>query len=442
LVFEAGNDGDVRLALADQRGDGRPDYLYRGRVLYADTVTPLRIAVNGGPIVIDGVGFRPGNSVTVGGLAAAITSVTPTEITAIAPASAGGVTGNVDVTVMDSETQGWTTIEGASGSGLSYGPQSSDGIQIVTAPANAVLMGVPLPFTVQAMGADGVSPASGVNVIYTVTKGAAITACGHNVCAATTAVDGTATIMVEAKSTALAVMTASLANGASVTTEFIGAAPPAIDALSPTLHLAEGAVFNWAPQAIVLSKGVPYPGQAVTWSAGGGAAVASATSVSDTNGMAWTQVSAGPLAAASVATVYACVAGGVPGGNGCASLPIVSVDPSSAGLIAVSGTSQTLATADPLAPVVLRVVDSAGDPMAGAVVTFYETLRHWTPRCPPQGSFSSGPVVATQTVEATSDANGVVILTPLTDGIVATQLEALAVIGDSAAMTISIERHP
>ena len=205
LSFEAGNDGDVRLALADQRGDGRPDYLYRGRVLYADTVTPLRIAVNGGPIVIDGVGFRPGNTVTVGGLAAAITSVTPTEITAIAPASAGGVTGNVDVTVTDSETQGWTTIEGASGSGLSYGPQSSDGIRIVTAPANAVLMGVPLPFTVQAIGADGVSPAAGVNVTYTVTKGTATTACGHNVCTATTAGDGTATIMVDAKTTALAV---------------------------------------------------------------------------------------------------------------------------------------------------------------------------------------------------------------------------------------------
>ena len=188
--------------------------------------------------------------------------------------------------------------------------------------------------------------------------------------------------------------------------------------------------------------GVPYPGQTVTWSAGGGAAVASATSVSDTNGMAWTQVTAGPLQAASVATVYACLAGGVPGGNGCASLPIVSVDPSSAGLIAISGTSQTLAAGDPLAPVVLRVVDSAGDPMAGAVVTFYETLRQWTPPCPPQGSCPSGPVLATQTVEAASDAYGVVTLTPLTDGIIATQLEALAVTGYNATMTISIERHP
>ncbi len=171
LSFESSNDGDVRLALADQCGDGRPDYLYRGRVLYADTITPLRIAIGGGPIVIDGMGFRPGNSVAVGGLMAAITSITPTEITAVAPASAGGMMGNVDVTVTDSETEGWTTIEGASGSGLSYGPQSSDGIRIVTAPVNAVLMGIPLPFTVQAIGADGVSPASGVNVTYTVTKG-------------------------------------------------------------------------------------------------------------------------------------------------------------------------------------------------------------------------------------------------------------------------------
>jgi hypothetical protein len=70
LSFEAANDGGVRIALADQRGDGRPDYLYRGRVLYTDTVTPLRVGLSGGPIVIDGMGFRPGNTVTVGGIPA------------------------------------------------------------------------------------------------------------------------------------------------------------------------------------------------------------------------------------------------------------------------------------------------------------------------------------------------------------------------------------
>jgi hypothetical protein len=39
LSFESAKDGDVRITLSDQRGDGRSDYLYRGRVLYADGVT-------------------------------------------------------------------------------------------------------------------------------------------------------------------------------------------------------------------------------------------------------------------------------------------------------------------------------------------------------------------------------------------------------------------
>lgn len=37
--------GSLRLDVADQRGDGRPDYLYRGRLLYADSVTPARLSL-------------------------------------------------------------------------------------------------------------------------------------------------------------------------------------------------------------------------------------------------------------------------------------------------------------------------------------------------------------------------------------------------------------
>jgi len=442
LSFESGNAGDVRIALADQRGDGRPDYLYRGRVLYADTVTPQRIAVAGGPIIIDGMGFQLGNTVSIGGVAAQITSITPMEITAIAPASPGGATGNVDVTVTDSVTQGWTTIEGGSGSGLSYGPQSNDEISIVTAPANAVLMGVPLAFTVRTVSADGLTPTAGLTVTYTITTGKASLACGQNTCTAVSGGDGLASVAVTPKTTALTVVTASLANGASVLTEFAGAAPPAISALNGTLDLAAGAVFDWNPQALVLSHGLPYSGQTVTWSATSGATVNSASTSSDADGMAWTQVTAGPLTVAGATTVNACLAGGVPNGNGCAEFAILGDDPSTAGLIAVSGTSQTLGPSDALAPVVLRVVDLAGQPMAGAQVNFYETLRQWTPPCPTQGNCPHAPVLATQVVQAISAADGTVTLNPLTDGIVATQLDVLAVTGDSANLNISINRHP
>jgi hypothetical protein len=442
LSFEAANDGDVRMALGDQRGDGRPDYLYRGRLLYADTVTPLRIGLAGGPIVIDGIGFRSGNTVTVGGVSAAVTSITAAEITAIAPPSAGGATGNVDVAITDPVTQGWTTIEGSSGAGLSYGAQSTDGIRIVSAPVNAVRIGVPLPFTVQTIAANGVGPAANVTVTFTVTKGKASLACGQNICTAIAGSDGMVAITVTPTTTALAAVTASLANGASVTTEFIGAAAPSIAAINGTLYLAQGATFNWTPQALALSNGLPYPGQTVSWSGEAGAAVDSATSITNAGGIAWTQITAGPLAAASAATVYACLAGGVPGGNGCADFTIVADDASTAALVAVSGTSQTLAPGDPIAPVILQVVDASGNSMAGDVVNFYETLRQWEPPCPPSGECPTAPVLATLTVQATSDSNGMVTLTPLTDGTVPTLLDAQAVTGSSATMVISIERHP
>ncbi len=441
LSFESGHDGDVRIALADQRGDGRPDYLYRGRLLYADSVAPLRIPAAGGPIVIDGMGFRPGNAVSVGGMAAAITSITPMEITAVAPASPRGATGNVDLTVTDPTTHGWTTIEGSSGTGLSYGPQSNDGLSIVTAPANAVRIGVPLPFTVRAVGADGVTPAAGVTVTYTVTRGIVALDCGMSSCTTVTGGDGQATVVVTAKTAALAVVTASLTNGATVLTEFAGAAPPSIAALSGTLYLAAGTVFAWDPRAIVLSNGLPYPGQTVNWSAGSGATVATASTITDPNGTAWTQSNIGPLAIAASATVNACLTGGVPGGGGCAVFTIVADDPLSASLVALSGTSQNLGPGDAPAPMVLDVIGPSGEPMAGAAVSFYETLRPWTPPCPAQGSCPTAPILATQTVVAVSAADGSVSLSPLTDGIVPTQLEVLAVTGN-ATLAATVDRHP
>jgi len=124
MSFETGGNGGVRIQLADQRGDGRPDFLYRGRVLYADSVAPVTIPSSGGPIVILGTGFRPGNIVTIGGVAAAITSLSATAITAVAPPATAGVSGEVDITVTDPITQGWTTIEAGSIGGISYNARS------------------------------------------------------------------------------------------------------------------------------------------------------------------------------------------------------------------------------------------------------------------------------------------------------------------------------
>ena len=85
LQVTASADDIVRLGIADMRGDGRPDYAYNGWVLYADTVQPPRLPAAGGPIVIHGMGFRPSDTVLIGGQKAIVTSISPNEITAIAP---------------------------------------------------------------------------------------------------------------------------------------------------------------------------------------------------------------------------------------------------------------------------------------------------------------------------------------------------------------------
>ena len=88
LRVATNGDDIVRVGIADLRGDGRPDYAYNGWVLYADTVSPAHLAASGGPITIQGMGFRLADTVLVGGQAALVTSISPNQITAIAPPAA------------------------------------------------------------------------------------------------------------------------------------------------------------------------------------------------------------------------------------------------------------------------------------------------------------------------------------------------------------------
>jgi hypothetical protein len=110
----------LRLVIADARGDGRPDFAYRARLLYADTVQPAIVGTVGGQIAIQGMGFRAGNTVTVNGVAAAVTNWTATTIVAMAPPASAfrsPPTGPVDVVVTDLETHATTAMTGA----LTYG---------------------------------------------------------------------------------------------------------------------------------------------------------------------------------------------------------------------------------------------------------------------------------------------------------------------------------
>src|ERR1039458_4697457 len=436
LQVSAAGDDIVRLGIADERGDGRPDYAYQGWVLYADTVQPLRLPVSGGPIVLHGMGFRSTDTVQVGGQQALVTSISPNEITAIAPAAASGVTGSVNVEVDDLPIYYASTV--ISG-GISYNSGTGDALTLVTAPTNTVPFATPIPFTVTALGAD-LTPAAGVTVLYTVTSGQATLACGLPVCAVTATGDGRATINVTTNNEAWSIVTASLINGSSLQSHFAGGFPPVLSSLTPQLSLAAGATFTWTVQALVLSNGLPAANQSVSWaaSATGIVSLGSAAAITNSSGIATRTLTVGPLAEGQTATINACLNGT----SQCVAYTAFGARPEYAYLQPISGTTQTLATSAAPAPIALRLLDMNGNPMAGGTVALYEALYACAPPCAPHTVCPLSALLATQTATAASALDGTVIFSPATLPGVATSLQAIAATGNTATVPITIQQHP
>jgi IPT/TIG domain len=437
LRVTAGSDDVVRLGVTDMRGDGRPDSVYVGWVLYADSVAPARLPASGGPIVIHGMGFRASDTVLVGGQPAVVTSVFPDEITAIVPAAQAGASGSVDVEVDDLPIYYAASV--ISG-GVSYDAGTGDSLTLVSAPMNTVPTGVPLPFTVTALGPD-LAPAGGVTVTFTVTSGAAKLGCGLSACSVTATGDGIATMTIAAVNNSIAVVTASLANGASLQAHFAGGTPPTIAALTPTLSIAAGTSVNWTAQALVLNgSGSPMSGQSVVWQMPGSGITAQngAPVVTNTNGVASMTLTAGPLAEGQQVVANACV-NGTPQ---CASFTVIGARPEYGWLEAVTGTAQTLAASGTPAQITLRLRDMNGNPMAGGTVALYQALYAWAPPCPPHGRCDAPPLLASQVSTATSAIDGSVVFVPASMTGMATNLLGVATTGYASAVNISIEQHP
>jgi hypothetical protein len=436
LQVAASGDDIVRLAIADERGDGRPDYAYQGWVLYADTVQPQRLPASGGPIVIHGMGFRSTDTVLVGGQQALVTSISPNEITAIAPAAASGVTGSVNVEVDDLPVYYASAVIYGS---LSYDAGAGDSLTLLTAPTSSVLIGVPEPFTVLALDSN-LNPAGGVSVIYTVISGTATLGCGLSTCTVTATGDGRATINVTAASSAWSTVTASLTNtSTSIRTEFYGGTPPTLASLSPMLSLAAGATFTWTTQALVLSNGNPLSAQSVAWQTTSSAITFQSGAVTtNSSGTAAKSLTVGPLTEGQTVTAKACLNGT----NQCITFTAYGARPEYATLQAVSGTSQTLAVSGTPSQIILRVLDMNGNPMAGATVTLYQALYAWTPPCSLHGPCVQGALLATQAATSSSVLDGTVNFNPASLSGVATNLQALAVTGNTASVNIIVEQHP
>jgi len=429
----------LRMAIADERGDGRPDYNYQARVLYADSISPANVGSGGGVVTIAGMGFRPGNTVTVDGVAATVSSWSANSITATVPSlhALGSATALVaDVAVSDLVTGGTTVMPQS----LTYGTPAPT-LNLVAAPSGTVASGqtAAIPFTVQALAADGVTTIAGQAITFTASIGAVtFGACGANTCTVSTNAAGTASTTINPLAPGTITLSAAGAAG-TVMISFTAASEirTAIPA-NPVEYIAAGAVASWAPEVNLADNLAPVAGMAVAWTPTSGAiSVSPSQSYANTQGAAQTLATAGPLASGTQATAIACA-----WATTCATFTAVGVDAADLRLAIISGAGQSVSASGTLAPIVLQVTDAAAHPVAGANVEVHQTIDGWQTACPARGRCPIAPVYGSLESTIASDANGLITITPIQTANTAETTNIAAATGTQGFISLAIQKHP
>lgn len=439
LMVQSPQASQFRIAIADQRGDGRPDFAYQSRVLYADSISPASLSAEGGEVTITGMGFRAGNVVTVDGVAATVTNWTATSIVATVPSSRAlgfGVAGTADVTVTDPSTRGLTTMTGA----LSYAaPEPS--LNLVSAPSGTVFAGdtAAVAFAVRALAADGVTPIASQSVRFTASGGAVqFGACAGSTCTVMTDATGLASTTVTALEAGSITVTAASSAGIQTASFAAVARVRTVTSGLPVLYVAAGATVAWNAQVNLGDNSASTVGVLVNWNATEGAVRFSPTqSQVNATGVAESEATIGPLTAGGQATASACA-----WTNICATFAAWGVDSADWRIEIVSGAGQSVGYDDVLAPVVLRVTDTVGDPVAGAIVESHQTLDAWQGPCPERGRCPVPPGGSAQVSSAVSDSDGLVTVPALQSAGIAEITNIVAVAGTQGFVSLSLQKEP
>jgi hypothetical protein len=124
LDAQVATSSNFLIGISDVRGDGRPDYRYHAHILYADSVFPARVGVNGGVVTVQGSGFAPGLTAKVGSTIAVPYTVGGSRMILAAPAHGDGLQ---NITISD-------PVSGASSimsSALTFGAAASDNLVLL-----------------------------------------------------------------------------------------------------------------------------------------------------------------------------------------------------------------------------------------------------------------------------------------------------------------------
>ncbi len=342
------------LVIADMRGDGRPDFSYEARVLYADTVSPSRASVhNSTNITINGFGFTPTTTVIVGTNAATVVSQQAGQLVVSAPP----LSDSTQTIYLQDPTTGLTA---EMDSVLNYGAANAQ-ITLLLGSNPQVPVGTeaPNPMRVRVTETDGVTPVADAAVQFVAPAGVTFPACGNSNCTLFTDSTGEADAYMLVTAAGAFTITASISTGASVQATVSGISS-SLDISLPltTAWVASNSTGSVALRAVVVSNGQPLTGKTVNFQVMvGTATLGAASAVTDSTGTASTQVNVDRIA--SDVIVSACVA---PGNLPCRNFTIHSVLAANVQLSKTTGDAQIVKVGQSFSNIRLRVTDSSSTP--------------------------------------------------------------------------------
>ena len=363
--------GQFRIGIADLRGDGRPDYSYRARVLYGDLAEPSRVSTLGNlPVEIDGIGFQAGTTVTVGSTNATLLSLSSTDLLIWVPPAADGTQ---SISISDPASGASVTLQDV----LTYGAGPNDSIRLTQNGNSATPMGgeTAYPIRVAVTSPDGSTAVGGATVQWSVNNTATLTACnGTSTCTVLTDYSGKVETRVDVGAIGTATITATLAPASYsppklVQTVISGNATASdLSLFSPRVWVAKGATVDVPLTARLLSSGAPVSGKSINFQVLlGTGSLNPATATTDANGYARSTLHLSSLS--SDVQGSACLA---PANNPCQSFYVMSVAAASLKLENVSG----VAVGQAFQAVSVRVTDSSApaNPVLGAAVSLQQMM--------------------------------------------------------------------
>jgi IPT/TIG domain-containing protein len=440
-----------RVGISDLRGDGRPDFRYRARVIYGDSVTPGRISVRGNtPFEIEGIGFRPGMTVMVGNAAVTPLAVSANRMLAIAPALPDGVQ---NIAITDPDTGSSATLIGA----LTLGAGPNDVVKLAQGGNSPTPVGMTAATAIRVLvtSADGITPVSGATIRWTANNAATLSACsGASACYAFTDESGQVETRVTVGAIGTANISATLAPASYSPPKLVQASVNGtasakdLALVSPKVWVVQGATVDVPFTARLLANGIPLSGQTLNWQVGiGSGTVTPVNSTTDGDGYARSTVHVSNFTADLQGTV--CVA---PGNNPCQTFYVVQVVASALKLQPVWGGLQTIRIGDTFQPIWVRVTNSAAppNPVTGARVTFQSMM--FLPDAPTpvdtdgdNGSAHHPMKVLLGSAETTptTDANGLATLSPSVGGLTRPlQIEVMASAGAATPLQYELSVLP